>query len=132
MLAQLSVYPIGEGTSLSRFVKKGTKVIKESGFTYEIGQYMRMIWKNKGPIPALPRALLYARVYNGGTEPSIGDNVTVPTGYGSWHTPMRLGKWSWGEGKSLNSSKFFMCPFAQLCKDESELRIQHPNDSMGY
>jgi len=37
ILAQLSVYPIGEGTSLSRFVKKGVKVIKESGFTYEIG-----------------------------------------------------------------------------------------------
>ena len=37
ILAQLSVYPIGEGTSLSRFVKKGVKVIKESGFHYEIG-----------------------------------------------------------------------------------------------
>ena len=37
MLAQLSVYPIGEGTSLSRFVKKGIQVIKESGYTYEIG-----------------------------------------------------------------------------------------------
>jgi uncharacterized protein (TIGR00106 family) len=37
ILAQLSVYPIGEGTSLSRFVKKGIQVIKESGFKYEIG-----------------------------------------------------------------------------------------------
>ena len=37
ILAQLSVYPIGEGTSLSRFVKKGIKVIKDSGFHYEIG-----------------------------------------------------------------------------------------------
>lgn len=37
ILAQLSVYPIGEGTSLSRFVKKGIQVIKESGYTYEIG-----------------------------------------------------------------------------------------------
>jgi len=37
ILAQLSVYPIGEGTSLSRFVKKGVKVIKDSGFRYEIG-----------------------------------------------------------------------------------------------
>ena len=37
ILAQLSVYPIGDGTSLSRFVKKGIKVIKESGYTYEIG-----------------------------------------------------------------------------------------------
>jgi uncharacterized protein (TIGR00106 family) len=37
ILAQLSVYPIGESTSLSRFVKKGIQVIKESGYTYEIG-----------------------------------------------------------------------------------------------
>jgi uncharacterized protein (TIGR00106 family) len=37
ILAQLSVYPIGEGTSLSRFVKKGVAVIKESGYTYQIG-----------------------------------------------------------------------------------------------
>ncbi len=37
ILAQLSVYPICEGTSLSRFVKKGMKIIKESGYTYEIG-----------------------------------------------------------------------------------------------
>jgi len=37
MIAQLSVYPVGEGTSLSRFVKKGLRVIKESGFKYEIG-----------------------------------------------------------------------------------------------
>lgn len=37
MIAQISVYPIGEGTSLSRFVKKGVDVIKNSGYTYEIG-----------------------------------------------------------------------------------------------
>lgn len=37
ILAQLSVFPIGEGTSLSRFVKKGIEVIKESGYQYEIG-----------------------------------------------------------------------------------------------
>ncbi len=37
ILAQLSVYPLGEGTSLSRFVKKGIQVIKESGYKYEIG-----------------------------------------------------------------------------------------------
>ena len=37
ILAQLSVFPIGEGTSLSRFVKKGIKVIQESGYHYEIG-----------------------------------------------------------------------------------------------
>ncbi len=37
MIAQLSVYPIGEGTSLSRFVKKGVAVIEQSGYTYEIG-----------------------------------------------------------------------------------------------
>ena len=37
MIAQLSVYPIGEGTSLSRFVKKGVAVIDKSGDTYEVG-----------------------------------------------------------------------------------------------
>ena len=37
MIAQLSVYPIGEGTSLGRFVKKGVAVIEQSGFTYEVG-----------------------------------------------------------------------------------------------
>jgi uncharacterized protein (TIGR00106 family) len=37
VLGQFSVYPLGEGTSLSRFVKKGIQVIKESGYKYEIG-----------------------------------------------------------------------------------------------
>ena len=37
MIAQLSVYPLGEGTSLSRFVKKGVAIIEESGYHYEIG-----------------------------------------------------------------------------------------------
>jgi len=37
MIAQLSVYPIGEGTSLSRFVKKGVGVIEGSGYKYEVG-----------------------------------------------------------------------------------------------
>jgi len=37
MIAQLSVYPIGEGTSLSRFVKKGVAVVERSGYKYEIG-----------------------------------------------------------------------------------------------
>jgi uncharacterized protein (TIGR00106 family) len=37
ILAQLSVFPVGEGTSLSRFVKKGIKVIQDSGYHYEIG-----------------------------------------------------------------------------------------------
>lgn len=37
MIAQLSVYPIGEDTSLGRFVKKGVAVIERSGYTYEIG-----------------------------------------------------------------------------------------------
>lgn len=37
MIAQLSVYPIGEGTSLSRFVKKGVAVIDKSGYAYEVG-----------------------------------------------------------------------------------------------
>jgi uncharacterized protein (TIGR00106 family) len=37
MIAQLSVYPIGEGTSVSRFVRKGVEVIRKSGYTYEVG-----------------------------------------------------------------------------------------------
>ena len=37
MIAQLSVYPVGEGTSLGRFVKKGVAVIERSGYTFEIG-----------------------------------------------------------------------------------------------
>ena len=37
MIASLSVYPIGQGTSLSRFVSRGVAVIKESGLPYEIG-----------------------------------------------------------------------------------------------
>lgn len=37
MIAQLSVYPVGDGTSLGRFVRKGIAVIKESGYTYEVG-----------------------------------------------------------------------------------------------
>ena len=37
MIASFSVYPIGEGTSLSRFVKKGVAVVKSSGYPYEIG-----------------------------------------------------------------------------------------------
>lgn len=37
ILAQLSVFPVGEGTSLSRFVKKGIQVIKDSGFAYDVG-----------------------------------------------------------------------------------------------
>ena len=37
MIASFSVYPIGEGTSLSRYVKKGIAVVKESGYPYEVG-----------------------------------------------------------------------------------------------
>lgn len=37
ILAQLSVYPIGEGVSLGRYVKKGVKIIEESGYTYQVG-----------------------------------------------------------------------------------------------
>ncbi len=37
MIAQLSVYPIGEGTSLGRFVRKGVSVIEASGLPYEVG-----------------------------------------------------------------------------------------------
>ena len=37
ILAQLSVYPVGDGISLSRFVKKGVRIIEESGYTFQIG-----------------------------------------------------------------------------------------------
>ena len=37
VLGQFSIYPLGEGTSLSRVVKRGIQVIKESGYKYEIG-----------------------------------------------------------------------------------------------
>jgi len=37
MIAQLSVFPIGEGTSLGRFVKKGVAIVEESGLPYEVG-----------------------------------------------------------------------------------------------
>lgn len=37
MIAQLSVFPIGEGTSLGRFVRRGVAVIEESGLPYEVG-----------------------------------------------------------------------------------------------
>jgi uncharacterized protein (TIGR00106 family) len=37
MIAQLSVFPLGEGTSLGRFVREGVKVIEESGYTFEVG-----------------------------------------------------------------------------------------------
>lgn len=39
ILAQLSVYPLGEGTSVGRFVRRGVKIIKESNFKYEIGSF---------------------------------------------------------------------------------------------
>jgi len=37
MIAQLSVYPVGEGTHVGRFVRKGVAAIKASGYVYEIG-----------------------------------------------------------------------------------------------
>lgn len=37
MIASMSIYPIGQGTSLSKYVKAGVAVIKESGLKYEIG-----------------------------------------------------------------------------------------------
>ncbi len=37
MIASLSVYPLGVGTSVSRFVKKGEAVIAASGYTHELG-----------------------------------------------------------------------------------------------
>lgn len=37
MIAQLSIYPIGEGTSVGRYVKKGVAIIEKSGYAYEVG-----------------------------------------------------------------------------------------------
>jgi len=37
MIAQLSVYPIGEGISVSRFVRKSVAVVERSGYPYEVG-----------------------------------------------------------------------------------------------
>ena len=37
LLAQLSIYPIGAGVSLGRFVRKGVKIIKDSGHTFQVG-----------------------------------------------------------------------------------------------
>jgi len=37
ILAQLSIYPIGEGISLGKFVRKGIQVIEDSGYTYSVG-----------------------------------------------------------------------------------------------
>jgi uncharacterized protein (TIGR00106 family) len=43
ILAQLSVYPLGEGTSVGRFVKRGIEVIKESNLTYEVCSFSTAI-----------------------------------------------------------------------------------------
>lgn len=37
LLAQLSVYPIGSGISLGAYVRKGVKIIEESGYNYQVG-----------------------------------------------------------------------------------------------
>ncbi len=37
LLAQLSVYPVGSGVSLGAYVRKGVKIIEDSGYTYQIG-----------------------------------------------------------------------------------------------
>ena len=37
LLAQLSIYPIGAGVNLGRHVKKGVKIIEDSGYTYQVG-----------------------------------------------------------------------------------------------
>lgn len=36
MIASLSIFPIGQGTSLGRFVKQGVKIIEDSGLPYEV------------------------------------------------------------------------------------------------
>jgi len=33
----LSIYPIGAGVSLGRHVKKGVKIIEDSGYAYQVG-----------------------------------------------------------------------------------------------
>jgi uncharacterized protein (TIGR00106 family) len=37
VLAQLSIYPIGAGVSLGRYVKKGIEIIEAFGYTYQVG-----------------------------------------------------------------------------------------------
>ena len=37
ILAQLSIYPVGDGVSLGRYAKKGLKIIDEPGYTYQVG-----------------------------------------------------------------------------------------------
>ena len=37
VLAQISIYPLGEGVSVSRYVKESINLIKASGYHYEIG-----------------------------------------------------------------------------------------------
>ncbi len=33
----MSIYPVGVGVSLGRYVKQGVKIIEESGYTYQVG-----------------------------------------------------------------------------------------------
>jgi uncharacterized protein (TIGR00106 family) len=59
ILAQLSVYPVGEGVSMSRFVKLGVKIIKESGYTYQVGGMSTSI-----EVPSLEKLFaLVARIH---------------------------------------------------------------------
>lgn len=37
LLAQLSVYPVGSGVSLGKYVRKGVKIIEDSGYTFQVG-----------------------------------------------------------------------------------------------
>ncbi len=37
ILGQLSIYPLGEGSSLGSFVREGVKIIEKSGYTYKVG-----------------------------------------------------------------------------------------------
>ncbi|MCB2215381.1 MAG: MTH1187 family thiamine-binding protein [Desulfobulbaceae bacterium] len=49
ILAQLSIYPVSEGLSMGRFVRKGVKIIEESGYTYQVGGMSTSI-----EVPTLP------------------------------------------------------------------------------
>ncbi len=79
MIAQLSVHPIREGTSLGRFVRKGVAVIKESDYQY-VGA---------GLVPALSVSCVYVPLIRAGTRPDQGRHKTCPYDAGPNKQPRR-------------------------------------------
>ena len=72
MIAAMSIYPLGQGTSLSRFVKKGVAIIQESGLNYEIGPMSTAVEApDLDTIFALVKKIHDAHVAEGG--PAGGD-----------------------------------------------------------